>query len=107
MLAFWTGGSFGENLEYDVAPTPCAKVLEGQTCYYDNDLQILFPDDKDLVLLGAQSFLGVPIFNAAGSVIGHIAILDDKPMGKDPQGMPILRIFAARAGADRRRAHAR
>ena len=106
MLAFWTGGSFGENLEYDVAPTPCGKVLEGLTCYYDNDLQILFPDDKDLVLLGAQSFLGVPIFNAAGSVIGHIAILDDKPMGKDPQGMPILRIFAARAGAEIERLHA-
>ncbi|MCI0423790.1 MAG: GAF domain-containing protein, partial [Acidobacteria bacterium] len=61
MLAFWTGQSFGENCSYDVAPTPCGRVLEGTICYYGEDLQTLFPDDRDLVTLRAQSFLGVPM----------------------------------------------
>ncbi len=58
MLAFWIGGGFGENLEYDVAPTPCGKVLEGSTCYFGNDLQLLFPEDKDLVGLRSAKFPG-------------------------------------------------
>lgn len=106
MLAFWTGESFGDNCSYDVEPTPCSKVLEGKICHYGEDLQSLFPEDRDLVTLGAQSFLGVPMFNAAGTVIGHIAILDDKPMANDAQRVSVLRIFAARGGAELERLRA-
>ena len=106
MLAFWTGESFGDNCSYDVEPTPCSKVLKGEICHYGEDLQSLFPEDRDLVTLGAQSFLGVPMFNASGAVIGHIAILDDKPMANDAQRVSVLRIFAARGGAELERLRA-
>ena len=29
-LAFWNGGAFGTNFEYDLRDTPCAHVIEGQ-----------------------------------------------------------------------------
>jgi transcriptional regulator with GAF, ATPase, and Fis domain len=106
MLAFWTGESFGDNCSYDVEPTPCNKVLEGNICQYGENLQSLFPEDRDLVALGAQSFLGVPMFNASGVVIGHIAILDDKPMADDAQRISVLRIFAARGAAELERLRA-
>ena len=106
MLAFWTGEGFGDNGSYDVESTPCGKVLAGTICHYGDDLQTLFPEDRGLVTLGAHSFLGVPMFNASGVVIGHIAILDDKPMTNDSQRTSVLRIFAARGAAELERLRA-
>jgi formate hydrogenlyase transcriptional activator len=44
--------------------------------------------------------MGLPILNAAAQVIGHLAVLDDKPMPEDARGLAVLKIFAARAGAE-------
>ena len=33
-------------------------------------------------------------------MLGHIAVIDDKPMGHEPLGINVLQIFAARAGAE-------
>ena len=78
--AFWKGDGFGENFEYDVAMTPCMKVVEGATRYYCATLQRLFPEDKILVELGAESFLGIPMWGSSSQVIGHLAVIDDRPM---------------------------
>lgn len=105
-LAFWMGDRMADNVTYDIAETPCVKVLAGETCYYPNGVQQLFPNDKDLVDLSAEGYLGIPLCNGSGSVIGHLAVLDDKPMAKTPQGLSLLNIFAARAGAELERLHA-
>ncbi|HTZ97348.1 MAG TPA: hypothetical protein VMB18_13170, partial [Terriglobales bacterium] len=52
-LAFWCGGKFEQNFEYETAPTPCRKVLDGRICYYPKDLQSLFPKDGDLANMKA------------------------------------------------------
>jgi PAS domain S-box-containing protein len=49
---------------------------------------------------GAQSYCGVPVFDAQGRVFGHIAIIDDKPMPDGPRGIAVMRIFAARVQAE-------
>src|SRR5262245_6131612 len=105
-LAFWKGDRFGDNFDYDVLHTPCEKVVEGDTCYYARDLQRIFPFHKSFAELGAVSYLGIPIVGASGEVLGNFVVMDDKPMGESPYGLPILKTFAARAGAelDRQRA---
>lgn len=105
-LAFWKGDAIGVPFTYDVAATPCRTVLEGQLCHYPEQVQRLFPDDSDLVELGAQSYLGIPVANASGRIIGHLAVLDDKPLLDASQSIPIMQIFAARAGAELERLHA-
>ncbi|MFI5373881.1 MAG: sigma 54-interacting transcriptional regulator [Candidatus Rokuibacteriota bacterium] len=100
MLAYWKGDRFADNVEYDVAPTPCRLVIEGKTVIHHTDLQRLFPEDRDLVDIGAQSFLGVPVWDSANQVAGHLAVLDDKPLGETGRAIPVLRAFAARAGAE-------
>ncbi len=99
-LAFWNGAAFLDNFEYELEPTPCAKVLHGETCFYSDNLQELFPRDIDLAALNAQSFFGVPLSDSFGRVIGHLAVMDERPMDKDPGEAPILKIFAARAAAE-------
>jgi GAF domain-containing protein len=54
----------------------------------------------------AEGYLGIPLCNASGEVIGHLAVLDDKPIVETPQGRSLLSIFAARAGAELERLHA-
>ncbi|HZW73443.1 MAG TPA: PAS domain S-box protein, partial [Caldimonas sp.] len=49
---------------------------------------------------GAESYCGVPLLDRSGIVVGHLAIIDDKPMLDGPRGISILRIFAARARAE-------
>jgi len=101
MVAFWRGQRFVDGeIDYDVSSTPCNNVLQGKICHYPGELQALFPADAGLVALQAQSYLGVPMFSAAGAIIGHLAVLDVAPM-PDPSGaLDMLKIFAARAGAE-------
>lgn len=105
-LAFWMGDHLGENVTYNVAETPCQDVLNGRTCLYGDNVQARFPHDRKLVTLGATSYVGLPILNAAAQVIGYLAVLDDKPMSEEARRLAVLKIFAARAGAELERLHA-
>ena len=56
--------------------------------------------------MNAQSYLGIPLWNAANRVIGHMVLVDDKPMSEDPLWLSVLQTFAARAGAELEREQA-
>lgn len=106
MLAFWQGESFGTNIEFPLAGTPCEAVIRGDECFYPEGLQVLFPQDEGLVTLGAQSYAGVPLINEAGNVLGHLVVIDEKPRVFSEQDFSLLRIFATRAGAELERKRA-
>ncbi len=100
MLAFWNGSEFAENVEYALEGTPCQHVVAGELCLHHRNVQALFPADTDLRTLGAESYLGVPLRGAAGDLLGHLAVLHTAPIAPTPDDLAILRIFAARAGAE-------
>jgi len=102
-LAFWKGDGFGEGFEFDIADTPCEKVLHGEVCHYRKGLQALFPLDRGLADWQAESYLGVPMLDRSSRVMGHIAILDDKPMDADSRAIDLVKIFASRAAAELKR----
>ncbi|HXU10056.1 MAG TPA: sigma 54-interacting transcriptional regulator, partial [Blastocatellia bacterium] len=102
-LAFWSGESLADNIEYDLALTPCERVFEGEVCHHPNNLQQLFPQDTPLVSMEAESFIGLPMSAGSGDIIGHLAVLDVKPMPNASHAMSVLSIFAARAGAELQR----
>ncbi|MFQ4138456.1 response regulator [Nodosilinea sp. PGN35] len=105
-LAFWRAGQLGDRLEYDLAGTPCERVLAGDVVYVPQRVQAIYPGDRELLELGATSFLGIPMLDTASGVIGHLAVIDDKPMVDDHTRELILRIFAARAAAELERQQA-
>src|SRR5215813_8626705 len=98
--AVWGHGNFLPNFEIPLAGTPCEAVLNGQASHYPRGLQALFPADTGLVTWGAESYCGVPLLDSTGTCVGHLAIIDDKPMLDGPRGIAILRIIAARARAE-------
>jgi PAS domain S-box-containing protein len=96
-LALWGRGALRDNLTVPLAGTPCEAVLNGEAAHHPERLQALFPKDTGLVDWGAVSYCGVPLFDRAGIVTGHLAIIDDEPMWDGARGLSIMRIFAARA----------
>jgi PAS domain S-box-containing protein len=99
-LAFWMGDRFAENVEWELAGTPCRDVISGQFSHYPDGLQQTFPADLPLVDLGAVSYLGVPLLMPDRTVIGHLFIMDTKPMPREPRNLALFRIFAARAAGE-------
>jgi PAS domain S-box-containing protein len=96
-LAFLGENTFKENFEYDIRGTPCELVVAGDVSYYPERLHDLFPQGSHS---DVESYLGAPICNSSGSIVGHMALFDDRPMHRTPYDLSIMQIFAARAGAE-------
>jgi PAS domain S-box-containing protein len=106
-LAFWLGGEWIRDFEHAIDGTPCADVIEGRRLVHiaDNVLA-LYPDDEPGRDAGAVSYLGVPLLDVDSSVLGHLAVLDRRPMPAAPRAEALIRIFAARATAELQRLRA-
>jgi len=100
-LAFIENNKFLENITYELAGTPCERAVGGETFYQPQKLYAAFPKE-----VGMESYLGIPIHDSKGRIIGHLAILHDQPMGPEPRGLAVMKIFAARAGAELERKRA-
>jgi len=106
-LAMWMNGQFIDHFEYDVLGTACERVVESRQLIHIPDRLIeLFPRDSDLVPLHAVSYLGAPLQDTDGTVIGHLSVLDTRPMPRNPWAISLFEIFAARAAAEHRRLQA-
>ncbi len=102
--AFWLNGSFLDGYETPIDGTPCQAVVEGKRLVHIPDRILdLYPDEPDLKPLNAVSYLGVPLLDADGAVMGHLAVLDTKPLPPEPRLISLFEIFAARAAAEQRR----
>jgi PAS domain S-box-containing protein len=109
-LAFWLGGEWVRDFEHAIDGTPCAEVVDGRRFVHIPDNVIdLYPEDDPGREAGAVSYMGVPLLDVDGTVVGHLAVLDRRPMPSEPRAAALFRIFAARATAEvqRLRAEAR
>ncbi len=99
-LAYWVKGRIKENVEFDLDGTPCEDVVRGNLCHYPQGVQARFPRDRELADEGIESYLGVPLVDGEGRVLGHLAVCDDRPMPPEPRRLSIFRIFATRAAVE-------
>ncbi|MFO0915338.1 MAG: sigma 54-interacting transcriptional regulator [Pirellulales bacterium] len=102
-LAYWAQGALAPNIEYDLADTPCEQVVNGGLCHYPTRVHEIFSSDKALTDLGIRSYLGVPLSDSQGRVLGHLAVFDRQDMPPEPRNLFIFRIFAARAATELQR----
>jgi PAS domain S-box-containing protein len=105
-IAGYGDGQVLENFEYDLANTPCEQVVGKQLCVYADQVQQRFPLDMILNHLQAESFMGIPLLDSAGQVLGLITVLSHQPLQDLGLKTEILNIFAARAAAELERQRA-
>jgi formate hydrogenlyase transcriptional activator len=99
-LAYWADGRLQDNIEFDLAGTPCEDVVRGSLCHHPAEVWRVFPLDVPLKDMGIESYLGVPLCDDAGEVLGHLAVFDERAMPPEPRRLFTFRIFAARAAAE-------
>jgi diguanylate cyclase (GGDEF)-like protein/PAS domain S-box-containing protein len=99
-VAFLSNGEFVDNIRYSLEGTPCKEVFEGNVCFYSQGVQALFPDDKELIIMDVEGYLGCPIVSSSGHVLGHIAILDTIPLENEQELTAIVQAFATLAGSE-------
>ena len=105
-LAVYGKGQINNNFEYDLANTPCEKVIEQGLCIYPQAVRQLFPNVPILSAMEAESYAGMPIFNGVGQVSGLIAVIDSKSWDDISLIEEVLKIFATRAAVELERQQA-
>jgi PAS domain S-box-containing protein len=106
-LAFYLNGSFLKDWAMDLAGTPCEHVIDqSRLIHFPDNLLNLFPIDPDIAGLKAASYMGLPLTDTTGKILGHLAVMDTQPMPADPRIEAIFRIFAARAASELQRLQA-
>lgn len=106
-LAFYLNGSFLKDWAMDLTGTPCEHVIDqARLIHFPDNLLNLFPIDPDIAGMEAVSYMGLPLTDTAGKILGHLAVMDTRPMPADARVETIFRIFAARAAAELQRLQA-
>jgi len=106
-LAYWADGKLTKGFLIDITGTPCEAVVSqsGMVHYPDHVIQ-LYPENSSLRGINASSYLGAPLLDGDGRVIGNLAVLDQLPMPDEPHVRTVFQIFAARASAELQRIRA-
>jgi len=99
-LAVSDHDKIAENIEYPLAGTPCETVVNKQLCCYPRGVQQKFPEDRMLAELGAESYVGTPLFDSGGRPLGLMAALFCRPLDEHRTIETLLRIYATRAAAE-------
>ncbi len=99
-LAIRIDGKHSENIQWELRGTPCEQVANGEWVFVGSGVQQAFPDDRWLSEHNLESYVGVPMLSSRGEVMGHIGIMDAKPMHDRELHGNLLRIFAQRAAAE-------
>jgi PAS domain S-box-containing protein len=98
-LAAWKNDAWADANEFDLAGTPCHETVSlGRVCVYKRDVGVIYPRE-----VGFESYLGIPVFDSAGRVIGHLACYGTEPMQDDLPVQSIFSLFAVRAGVEMER----
>ena len=106
-LAFWMDGAWIENYEVSITGTPCEEVIgTGKLVHFPDRLLELFPGDPELREAGLVSYLGIPLKDTEGRILGHMAVVDRQVMPDDPKARALFQIFAERASAELQRVRA-
>lgn len=105
-ISYWKVDRIGTNFEWNLVGTPCEEVVKGALCHHPNEVCRKFPGDKALSEMGIESYLGVPLLDASGGHLGHLAVFGRHAMPDEPSKLMIFRIFATRAATELERLRA-
>ena len=105
-FAFYGNDTFLDEVEYEVAGTPCGETLSTGCSSFSRNVQASFPQDLYLQDLRIESYLGIKLTGSNGQPLGILSVMSRSAMTSVSGAEAILRIFASRVSSEleRRRA---
>jgi transcriptional regulator with GAF, ATPase, and Fis domain len=104
-LAFWFGEDWIEGFEYPIAGTACEQAIRQRSLVHFPDrvveVERVEPPEA-FQTAGVVSYLGMPLLERE-RVMGHLAVVDVRPMPAEKRLLTLFQLFANRAGAEMRR----
>lgn len=83
-VAVYQSGHLPETQSYKIRDTVLGKMMESNSFCFPNNVRNLFPNDRLLQLLKAESYAGVVLKGLGGNPLGFISMIGSKPL-MDPQ----------------------
>ena len=99
-IALCVDGKIADNIEYELAGTPCENVVGQNACVYPSHVAHQFPQDKLLTDMKVQGYVGVPLFDSQKKPLGLMVVLFRSPLVDVELAKSILQIYAARTAAE-------
>lgn len=99
-VAVYADGETIDNLEFELKNTPCEVVVKNGYQRYPHSVLELFPLDHLAIQLDVDSYVGVPLIDSTGTVLGPLAVFSRKPMHNLALIETALHMFALRASAE-------
>jgi signal transduction histidine kinase len=96
-VAYALNGELHEPFDYPLPGTPCENVVAAGFCAYPSGVQELFPNDAAFRAMGVESYLGAPLRDPLGRVIGIAWIAHTKPIQASDAVREIFQLFTTRA----------
>lgn len=100
VLAGWEDGQFLGERMINMKNTPLEEVLAGMVSYHPDIPEKNFNGHSTFGKENIRSCAAVPCFDSHCKIIGHLSVMDSKPLLDRKRILSILKIFAARAGAE-------
>ncbi len=94
--ALTAGETVELSFEYDLAGTPCERVVGHSVCVIPAGVQKEFPHDEMLQKLHIEAYIGYPLFDKGGQPLGLIALLDNKPIDNPDEAVALIKILSDR-----------
>lgn len=104
-VAFWHVDKLAENFIYHLTDTPCSSVVGHEVRHYATNVAQQFPKDPLLQEKQITCYIGAPVMDSSGESLGILVVMDDKEIESGVDFIPIINIFAARAGMELARKH--
>lgn len=100
-IARYRCGERTPNIRYALAGTPCGTVVGPQSeCIYPTGVAELFPLDTGLAEMGAQGYLGMPLFARNGEKLGLLALITTRTIDDVVTLSALLRMLGSRASLE-------
>ncbi len=85
---------------FPIADTPCEKVVGDGVCLFSDGLLEHFPNSELVISMQAQGYVGTPVRNHQGTIVGVLSVLSRQPIKRMERAKDVLAIMAARISAE-------
>ncbi|RMH09209.1 MAG: PAS domain S-box protein [Nitrospirae bacterium] len=105
-IAVWTHGEYGEPFTWTLPEALASQIRGARLPFWGNDMRQHILHHEQLAAWGVNSYVGSPLVNSVGQIIGVIMALDHRPLRNLQLAQSILGVFAVRAASELERKRA-
>lgn len=106
VLAGWMGEGAISRFSYDLKGTPCEDVLQVHHLVHETDIQPRYPEDRMLVEMGINDYIGSALVDKQQQPIGLLVGLSRRPVQQTNVATGLVQLFVDRVSAEMQRSQA-